>query len=92
MLATFWVLIVMAGLCYILDYRRDMWCDHIIIPSCLIISVASYTKIFCILSHHHEAHLQGLYKFIQRFNIWDQSFARKQPSKQIMTEETHDKK
>ena len=61
MVATFWVLIVVAGLCYILDYRIDMWCDHIIIPSCLIISVASYTKIFCILRHHHEAHVQGLF-------------------------------
>ena len=61
MVATFWVLIVVAGLCYILDYRIDMCCDHIIIPSCLIISVASYTKIFCILRHHHEAHVQGLF-------------------------------
>ena len=59
--ATFWVPFGVAGLCYILDYRIDKWCDHIIIPSCLIISVASYTKIFCILRHHHEAHVQGLY-------------------------------
>ena len=61
MVATFWVLIVVAGLCYILDYRIDMWCGRIIIPSCLIISAASYTKIFCILRHHHEAHVQGLF-------------------------------
>ena len=52
MVATFWVLLGVAGLCYILDYRIDMWCGRIIIPSCLIISAASYTKIFCVLSHH----------------------------------------
>ena len=39
-----------------------MWYSRIIIPSCLIISVASYTKIFCVLSHH-QAQVQG---FIQQ--------------------------
>ena len=62
MVATFWVLFVVACLCYILDYRIDMWYSRIIIPSCLIISVASYTKIFCVLSHH-QAQVQG---FIQQ--------------------------
>ena len=52
MVATFWVLLGVAGLCYILDYRIDTWCGRIIIPSCLIISAASFTKIFCVLSHH----------------------------------------
>ena len=59
--ATFWVLIVVAGLCYILDYRIDICCDHIIIPSCLIISVGSYTKIFCVLSHHTMRLMQKVY-------------------------------
>ena len=31
MVPTFWVLIVVAGLCYILDYRIDKWCGRIII-------------------------------------------------------------
>ena len=62
MVATFWVLFVVAVLSYILDYRIDMWYSRIIIPSCLIISVASYTKIFCVLSHH-QAQVQG---FIQQ--------------------------
>ena len=52
MVATFWVLLGVAGLCYILDYRIDMWCGRIIIPSCLIISAASYTKIFCVPNQH----------------------------------------
>ena len=60
--ATFWVLFVVAVLSYILDYRIDMWYSRIIIPSCIIISVASYTKIFCVLSHH-QAQVQG---FIQQ--------------------------
>ena len=60
MVATFWVLFVVACLCHILDYRIDIY--RIIIPSCLIISVASYTKIFCVLSHH-QAQVQG---FIQQ--------------------------
>ena len=62
MVPTFWVLIVVAGLCYILDYRIDKWCGRIIIPSCLIISVASFTKIFCLFSHH-QAQSQG---FVQQ--------------------------
>ena len=62
MVPTFWVLIVVAGLCYILDYRIDKWCGRIIIPSCLIISVASFTKIFC-LFNHHQAQSQG---FVQQ--------------------------
>ena len=45
MVATFWVLLGV-------DYRIDMWCGRIIIPSCLIISAASYTKIFCVPNHH----------------------------------------
>ena len=59
MVATIWVLFVVAVLSYILDYRIDMWYSRIIIPSCLIFSVASYTKIFCVLSHH-QAQVQGL--------------------------------
>ena len=52
MVETFWVLLGVAGLCFILDYRIDMWCGRIIIPSCLIISAASYKKIFCVPNHH----------------------------------------
>ena len=51
--ATFWVVSGVAALCYILDHRITFWYGYIVIPSCLVISIASYTKIFRTLSHHH---------------------------------------
>ena len=53
--ATFWVVIVsgVVASSYILDYRITLWCGYIVIPSCLVISIASYTKTFRALSHHH---------------------------------------
>ena len=51
-LATFWVVSDIAALCYILDQRITFWYGYIVIPSCLVISFASYTKIFRALSHH----------------------------------------
>ena len=49
---TFWVLSGVAALCYILDYRITTWYFIIVIPLCYVISIVSYTKIFCALSHH----------------------------------------
>ena len=60
-LAANWVLSGVATLCYILDYRISLWCGYICIPSCLVISVISYTKIFGTLIHHQaqvQVHLQ----------------------------------
>ena len=51
--ATFWVVSSIAALCYILDPRITFWYGYIVIPSCLVISFASYTKIFRALNHHH---------------------------------------
>ena len=51
--AIFWVVSGVAALCYILDHRITLWYGYIVIPSCLVISIASYTKIFRTLSHHH---------------------------------------
>ena len=51
--ATFWVVSGLATLCYILDPRITDWYGYIVIPSCLVISIVSYTKIFLTLSHHH---------------------------------------
>ena len=50
---TFWVLSSVAALCYILDYRITTWYFIIVIPLCYVISIVSYTKIFCTLGHHH---------------------------------------
>ena len=51
--ATFWVVSGVAALCYSLDLRITRWYGYIVIPSCLVISIASYTKIFRTLSDHH---------------------------------------
>ena len=51
--AIFWLISGVAALCYILDLLITLWCSYIVIPSCLVISIASYTKIFRTLSHHH---------------------------------------
>ena len=51
--ATFWVVSGVAALCYILDPLVASWYGNVVILCCLVISVASYTKIFRALSHHH---------------------------------------
>ena len=51
--ATFWVVSGVAALCYIIDPLVTTWCGYIAGLSCLVISIASYTKIFRVLSHHH---------------------------------------
>ena len=51
--ATFSVASGVVASSYILDYRTTFWYGCIVIPSCLVISFASYTKIFRALSHHH---------------------------------------
>ena len=56
-LAIVWVVCLFAGLFSYLDYRISLWCSFIIIPSCLISSIASYTKIFRAL-RHHEVQIQ----------------------------------
>ena len=51
-LAIIWVLSLIAGLLFHLNYRVFLWYSYIFILSCLAISIASYTKIFRALSRH----------------------------------------
>ena len=51
-LAIFWIVCLAAGLFSLLNYRITFWCSFIVTSSCLVISIASYTKIFRALSHH----------------------------------------
>ena len=51
-LAIVWVVCLIAGLFSHLDHRITFRWSPISISSCLVISVASYTKIFRALSHH----------------------------------------
>ena len=48
---------VAAGSFYISHNRIVIWCSIILIPSCSVISIASYTKIFRTL-RHHQARVQ----------------------------------
>ena len=56
-LTIIWVGCLVAGLFSYLNYRIGLWYRIIIIPSALVISVASYTKIFRAL-RHHQAQIQ----------------------------------
>ena len=49
--ATFWVVSGVGASLFILDYRLTFWYSCAVIISCLIISFASYTKIFYSLYH-----------------------------------------
>ena len=55
--ATFWVLCVAAGSFSVSHTRIILWCSIIVIPSCSVISIASYTKIFGTL-RHNQAQVQ----------------------------------
>ena len=50
---TFWVQSSVAALCYALDYRIYIWYGITVISLSYVISIVSYTKIFCALNHHH---------------------------------------
>ncbi|XP_022805838.1 melanocyte-stimulating hormone receptor-like [Stylophora pistillata] len=51
-LAIIWVLSLVAGSLYHFNHSLLLWCGFIFAPSCLVISIASYTKIFRALSRH----------------------------------------
>ena len=71
-LAIVWVVCLVTGLFSYLDYRIGFWCSFIIIPSCLIISIASYIKIFRALRHHEvqvQDHVQQQSSQLNALNI-----------------------
>ena len=51
-IATFWIVCSVAASFFIWNNSSTIWVGRIFIPSCLVISVGSYTKIFRTLSHH----------------------------------------
>ena len=51
-LATVWVVSLVAGLFSYLNYTITAWYGFLGVSSCLVISIASYTKIFRTLSYH----------------------------------------
>ena len=56
-LAIFWVVSLLSGLFFHLNYRITFWLSVTGAPLCLVISIASYTKIFRAISHH-QAQIQ----------------------------------
>ena len=56
-LAIVWVVCLVTSLFFHLNYRIAFWCNLIATPSFLMISIASYTKIFRALGHH-QAQIQ----------------------------------
>ena len=57
-IASFWVLCLVASLCTVFDQRITALCTYILIPLSLLISLASYTKIFRTL-RNYQAQEQG---------------------------------
>ena len=51
-LTTFWIATGVVALCQSLNYHIIFWYGFLVTVSCLMISFASYTKIFRALSHH----------------------------------------
>ena len=49
---TFWVFNLVASVCGIFFPRIIFWYRRLVSPFCLVISFASYTKIFCTLRYH----------------------------------------
>ena len=56
-LAIFWIVSLVSGLFFHLNYRITFWLSFTGAPLCLVISIASYTKIFRAISHH-QAQIQ----------------------------------
>ena len=54
---TFWISSVSAASFSVSHPRFTLWCGILLIPSCSVISIASYTKIFHTL-RHNQAHAQ----------------------------------
>ena len=56
-LAIVWIVSLLSGLFFHLNYRITFWLSFTGAPLCLVISIASYTKIFRAISHH-QAQIQ----------------------------------
>ena len=72
MVAAFWVLSSLTGLCCIFNKRIALWLGHISISLFLLISITSYTKIFRALSHHQaevQHHVQQQLSQPNAFNM-----------------------
>lgn len=70
--AIFWVLSGVGSLLYCFDRRITSWYSRIGVPSCLVVSVASYTNIFRALRYHNaqvQDHIQQQLNHPNTLNI-----------------------
>ena len=72
-----WVFSFSAALCFILDNRISLWYGYTTIPSCLLISIASYTKIFRTLAHHQAQVQDQNQQRLSQVNILNMARYRK---------------
>ena len=56
--AIFSIMSVAASVSFLINYHVTIWYGYMVIPLCLVISIASYTKIFLTL-RHHQIQVQG---------------------------------
>ena len=54
----FWIMSAVAPILYLLNQLIPIWYGYILIPLCLVTSIASYTNIFLKL-RHHKVQVQG---------------------------------
>ena len=54
----FWIVAAVYSILYLLNRLIPIWYGYILIPLCLVTSIASYTKIFLKL-RHHQTQVQG---------------------------------
>ena len=57
-IAIFWIMSAVASISFLGNYLVTLWYGSIVLPLCLISSIASYTKIFLKL-RHHQIQVQG---------------------------------
>ena len=55
----FWIMSAVASILYLSNPLIPAWYGRMVVPLCLVTSIASYTKIFLNLRHHHiQVHVQ----------------------------------
>ena len=57
-IAIFWIMSAVPSILFPWNHLVTLWYGYLVIPLCLVTSIASYTKIFLKLRHHHQIQKQ----------------------------------
>ena len=57
-IAIFWIMSAVSSISFLGNHLVTLWYGYLVIPLCLVTSIASYTKIFLKLRHHHQIQKQ----------------------------------